>query len=605
MGLTHSSYYSHVSHVRSVATFNEKVIVSPYEDIYPRLDIIDFYDNETYQPQFDLLIQSYQALKERPYEDMRSYYQVSGIHGLPYSAYDGVTGSNPYKSSDFSEGRWGGYCNHGNVLFPSWHRPYMLLIENLLINEAKQIALQYPSRQRKKYIDAAKQLRHPYWDWADEKAAKGVPEVFLISTLEINTPNGKKNVSNPLRNYILPTNLSVPLEKGQNPTDKPNYHIPNMTYNPYTPKGYPTIRHPNSNYDDQYDWLNRNFSVYVPSVLRPGLYQMYHISNYLHFSNHIVTSNDQEMPESNPGHPDPDPKLNLGYAHFASIETTHDGLHLIAGGLGGHMSYVDITAFDPLFWFHHVNVDRLFALWQGVFPDSWIPQNINGNGTYTQGMNYSINEYTDLEPFRKSKSGFWSSSDVRNITKLGYTYLECEKFRGKDSKVLQNYLLELYKPDPYYGTRFFVKVTIERGKLVGPYAIRVFVDLPSANAATPVTSPHFAGFVAMWQSTLKHTNNSLVVGTVDITAAMVKLGIRTEQHGYLNDVNSTTGLLKPTSLFNIDTDINIVPIMMNGYEVSPKNAGVTLVQVFSFKHDKVDKNFLVESSGEFHAFKKF
>ncbi|CAG8795097.1 13519_t:CDS:2 [Dentiscutata erythropus] len=605
MGLSHSSHYSHVSHVRSVATFNEKVIISPYEDIYPRRDLFDFYGNETYRPQFDLLIQGYQALKDRPYEDMRSYYQVSGIHGLPYTAYDGVTGSDPYKSSEISEGRWGGYCQHGSALFPTWHRPYMFLFENLLINEVKQIALQYPSNQRNKYIEAAKQLRHPYWDWADEKAAKGVPDIFLTPTIEINTPKGKKNVSNPLRNYILPTNLSIPLQKGQNPTDKPNYHIPNMTYNPYTPKGYTTIRHPNSNYEDQYDLLNQNFSIYVPSVLRPALYQMYHISNYLHFSNHIVTSSDHEMPESDPGHPEPDPKLNVGSAHFASIETAHDGLHLIAGGLGGHMTYVDITAFDPLFYFHHINCDRLFALWQGVFPDSWVPQNINGNGTYTEGMNYVVNEYTDLEPFRKSETEFWRSSDVRDITKLGYTYLELEKFRGKDPNVLQNYLLELYKPDPHYGTRFFVKVTIERGKLVGPYAIRVFVDLPSANAATPVTSPHFAGFVAMWQSTLKHKKNSFVVGTVDITAAMVRLGIRTEQHGYLHDVNSTTGLLKPTSLFNIGTDINIVPVMMNGYEVSPKDAGVTLVQVFSFEHDKVDKNFLVESSGEFLSFKKF
>ncbi|CAG8657383.1 2553_t:CDS:2 [Dentiscutata erythropus] len=603
MGLSHSSHYSHVSHVRNVATFNEKVIVSPYEDVYPRLDILDFYNNETYRPQFDLLVQGYQALQDRPYEDMRSYYQVAGIHGLPYTAYDGVTGANPYNSSEFSEGRWGGYCQHGNILFPTWHIPYMMLIENLLVGEAKKIAAQYPLNQRDRYIEAAKQLRHPYWDWADEKAIKGVPEIFMSPTIEINTPSGKKNVSNPLKSYTLPTDISEPLQKGQNPTDKPNYNVPNMSYIPYTPKGYPTVRYPNSNYEDRYDLQKQNFSVYVRSVFRPGLYQMFHVSSFLHFSNHIVASDDHEIPESNPGHPVPDPQKSLGYAHFSSIETTHDGIHMVTGGLGGHMSYIDLAAFDPIFFFIHLNVDRIIALWRGVYPNSWVPQNLNVNGSYTEGMNYVLNEYTDLEPFRKSETEFWKSSDVRNITKLGYTYLELEKF--KDPKELQNYLLELYKADPHYGTRYFVKVTIEKGKLVGPYAIRVFVDLPSANAATPITSPHFAGFIAMWQSTLEHKNNSLVTGTVDITAAMERLGIRTQKQDYIHEVNATTGLLDPSSLFNIGTDINIVPVMMNGYEVSPKDAGVSLVQVFSFEHDKVDKNFLVENTGQFYTSKKF
>ena len=27
---------------------------------------------------------------------------------------------------------WGGYCNHGNVLFPTWHRAYLLRLEDAL-----------------------------------------------------------------------------------------------------------------------------------------------------------------------------------------------------------------------------------------------------------------------------------------------------------------------------------------------------------------------------------------------------------------------------------------------------------------------------------------
>ncbi|CAG8802314.1 3142_t:CDS:2, partial [Cetraspora pellucida] len=579
-----------------VSTFNNKIIIKPFEEIYPRLDILDFTQNETYRPQLDLLIQSYQALFDKPYGDMRSFYQIGGIHGLPYTAYDGVIGDHGYKSSELDEGRWGGYCQHGNILFPPWHRPYLLLMESQLVSEAKEIALKYPENERQIYVEAAKQLRHPYWDWADEKAIKGIPEIFISPEIEINSPDGKKKIKNPLKSYTLPVDLSYPLEKGQNPTDKPNYKIPNMTYNPFTPAGYSTIRHPNSNYEDQYDIMNINISTYVPSVFRPGLYQMFHINDYLHFSNHGLTSSGTQMADSNPGHPDP-AKI-VGYAHFASIETTHDGFHIIIGGLGGHMAYPDITGFDPLFYFHHLNVDRIFALWQGVFPDSWVPSNININGTYTELMNTTVDGNSDLTPFRKSDTAFWTSNDVRYIEKLGYTYPELAKFKGKDPKELQSYLLELYKPDPHYGRRFFAKLTIESGKLIGPYSVRVFVDLASANADTPVTSPHFAGFVAMWRSTNNHqaNNNSYIVGSVDITAAMERLGIRMQKHDYVQDVNATTGLLMSTSIFNVETDINIVPVSLDGKGISLKDAGVNKVEVFSFQHDEVNANFLVESS---------
>ncbi|CAG8757341.1 27225_t:CDS:2, partial [Dentiscutata erythropus] len=598
MGLSHSSSF-HNSHVRTVGD-SGSVVITPYSDVYPRLDVLDMYSNETLRPQFDLLVQSYQALFDRSYEDMRSYYQIAGIHGLPYTAYDGVTGgAHQYNNgTDWAKGRWGGYCHHGDILFPTWHRPYMMLIESQLINEAKKIAAQYPDTEKEKYVEAANQLRHPYWDWADLKAIKGVPQFFTDLQLELNTPTGKKNVTNPLKRYYLPVNVSYPLAPGTNPTDKPNYTLPSMNFNPFTPAGYPTVRHPNAKYEDRDDIMNINMSTYVQGVFRAGFYQMFHIDNYLHFSNHAVRgSNDTEMEDTNPGHPDP--AQFVGYAHFASLETTHDGFHLVTGGLAGHLSYPDITGFDPLFFFHHVNIDRLFALWQGVFPNSWLPESgVAINGTYTDDLYNNVNENTSLTPFRKSTTDFWNSKDIRDIETLGYTYPELTKYKGQDPKNLQGYLLQLYKPDDHYGRRIYAKLTIQAGKLVGPYSIRVFLDLPSADASTPVTSDHFAGFVAVWRST---TNSTYVTGTVDITSCMNKLGIRMEKHDYVGDVNATTGLVKPTSLFDVNNDIKIVPVMLNGTGVNIKDAGVTSVQVFSFESDQVDPNFLVESTGQFYG----
>jgi hypothetical protein len=50
--------------------------------------------------------------------DPTSYYQISGIHGEPHVPWNGATAQ-----------KSGSYCQHGSVLFPTWHRSYLLLFE--------------------------------------------------------------------------------------------------------------------------------------------------------------------------------------------------------------------------------------------------------------------------------------------------------------------------------------------------------------------------------------------------------------------------------------------------------------------------------------------
>lgn len=54
-------------------------------------------------------------------EELISFFQIGGIHGLPYIAWDGAGADDPAEAS--------GYCTHGSVLFPTWHRPYVALFE--------------------------------------------------------------------------------------------------------------------------------------------------------------------------------------------------------------------------------------------------------------------------------------------------------------------------------------------------------------------------------------------------------------------------------------------------------------------------------------------
>jgi len=62
-----------------------------------------------------------EVIQDRGQEEYTSYFQVGGIHGLPFNDWAKKQESlNTYRS---------GYCNHGNVLFPTWHRIYASIHE--------------------------------------------------------------------------------------------------------------------------------------------------------------------------------------------------------------------------------------------------------------------------------------------------------------------------------------------------------------------------------------------------------------------------------------------------------------------------------------------
>jgi hypothetical protein len=50
-------------------------------------------------------------------------------------------------------------------------------------------------------------------------------------------------------------------------------------------------------------------------------------------------------------------------SNYIPLETPHNTLHDVIGGDGGNMGEISISAFDPLFWLHHCNMDRHFYTW--------------------------------------------------------------------------------------------------------------------------------------------------------------------------------------------------------------------------------------------------
>ncbi|KAL8842549.1 MAG: hypothetical protein Q9170_000503 [Blastenia crenularia] len=135
-------------------------------------------------PAFDLYIQALQRFQQHDQTTLLSYFQVAGIHGVPFRSWDGVEGNN-----------YAGYCPHASTLFPTWHRPYMALYEQVIWYHAQQIVASYPVSKRARYRNAARTLRIPYWDWS---ITPTMPPEVNQPTIFINAPNGTSSVINPL-----------------------------------------------------------------------------------------------------------------------------------------------------------------------------------------------------------------------------------------------------------------------------------------------------------------------------------------------------------------------------------------------------------------------
>jgi tyrosinase len=87
-----------------------------------RQEIDAWYTNPDNLHQVNLFLLALANFQGMPVTDKKSYYQVAGIHGLPLVPWDERSTSKTPRSIN-------GYCTHNSILFPGWHRPYLLLFE--------------------------------------------------------------------------------------------------------------------------------------------------------------------------------------------------------------------------------------------------------------------------------------------------------------------------------------------------------------------------------------------------------------------------------------------------------------------------------------------
>lgn len=387
------------------------------------------YNEGDKQPLEDLL-RAWKGIKELPPEDPNSFYVLGGFHGAPFA----------YRDSDRLY--WGGYCNHGNVLFPTWHRVYVYKLENALRTIVPSVTM-------------------PFWDeTSEESLTHGIPEILTAETVELDG----EVISNPLRSFVLPAAISDEANAAQAPTG----NVENLYAKP---KGYETERYPRSglvgtpaasaateahnvHYSDPAEnarLLNENVMAWLagnnptPSDPHPagnkGIYWMF--EDCLRASNYTIFSNSTSAHGPN------------GEGHKA-LEDPHNDIHVSVGGIdtlgiaalekakaamesgqiagsNGDMGENNTAALDPIFFFHHCNVDRMFWLWQTqtghVDSIEIIEGDPGANSNASQGPTVGYDWDTELTvesplyPFVTDDGDPYISLDCLNIVEqMGYVY---------------------------------------------------------------------------------------------------------------------------------------------------------------------------------------
>ncbi|TVY83497.1 Tyrosinase [Lachnellula suecica] len=462
-----------------------------------RQEVRDLQKDSTMWTLYILALDMFQYTNQ---SEQLSWYQVAGIHGEPYIPWDNVQ---PVAGNEQN-----GYCHHVSILFPTWHRPYLALFEQVMYDLVQKIALYYPAGPvQDQYVAAGKNFRVPYWDWAavpsDGKSI--LPDSVQGSPgVTVDGPAGTQTIANPLYTYQF-----KPLD--------PKAFI----YGPYNAESevlrYPTNNTPSA--VSQNAAMSRILDTSA-ATFRSRLYVLFSA-----YHNYSTYSNTAWYPDNTLG-------------DYDSIEGIHDQIHAMVGS-GGHMSVTDYSAFDPLFMLHHANIDRLFAMWQVLNPDSYVVPTPAATNTYNFKAGQTLDSQSDLTPFHNPSGAFWNSDTVRDTKTFGYAYPETSAGTGVNvtDQVLKA-VNNLYGDKTTNGTdegiqsrdtttnhrEWIVNLKVDKHALNGSFYVHIFLGPFGADPTTWSFEPNLAGTYAVLDKfNTVYLPNKPVTGTVPITGVLSKL----------------------------------------------------------------------------------
>ncbi|KAF3923215.1 Tyrosinase [Dactylellina cionopaga] len=480
---------------------------------------------QTSQPDtFNLLVLALVELQSRNSSDPWSWYQIAGIHGVPF-----IPWPNP-KDVPAKTNPKMGYCPHQSILFGTWHRPYMLVLEQAIVGAATDIVAQYTGDDKTKYANALKLLRWPYWDWADANDQSFTPSIVKQDTLKVVAPDGAKTISNPFFNYKF---------KG---TENSPFLSP-LTGAKMTTRG-------TSSYTGKTDESAASISMQKGFENRRQL-----VYNTL-------------MAED-------------GFNDFSSsVENIHNTVHgMVGGGGGGFMWFLYYSSYDPIFWLHHNNVDRMMAIWQAANPGAKLTPD-DATDTYQNvalGQNDTLD--TPLYPFKHPDGSWWTSNDVssaNSIWKYGYGFpeLPCGSVSSSSDldTVVTKKINDLYKTKITGRTpakkskraadktvlEWNVNVVIDQAEISGSFSVVMFLGTPPSSVDDWQTSDENVGDLTVLGNPGMAKKSKIVSATIPLTPALTKRNMANLSQ------NDTDAYLKKTLVWSVMSEGKVIDITTLG-----------------------------------------
>jgi tyrosinase len=391
-----------------------------------------------------------------------------------------------YYQDPRSFGYWARYhandCQHGWEEFLTWHRPYLYYFEQQLQDVDSTVTL-------------------PYWDWTDEYDPNFPASLFDMAQADPSAKTDNGIIPEAYRCWLdedgwnnlsasgrvpaatlaaLKTIVTVTPGEGGNPKDFKTYnsglrlfHAAGITYGQ------------DKNSDDAIMtelaqinplWHKLRWPGGDQSLIFEGYPSCDDINNILQGTNFFQFGSG---PTNN--------------HYFGALENIHNLIHNFSGGANpyykmgtnpsdrnnepqfGDMVSAGVTAFDPIFWGHHSNVDRLWAEYQSMHP----------------GINPD-NLSAVLPPWPLDVQ------QTLSIANFGYEYMKAShiyptensvpvsKFKSAKTPVAANVLNDHRRAE--------VRLHKVKYRSRSGFHIRVFLNSPDADIKTPTRgNDHYVG----------------------------------------------------------------------------------------------------------------
>ncbi|KAF3015587.1 hypothetical protein E8E14_008401 [Neopestalotiopsis sp. 37M] len=413
--------------------------------------------------------------------------------------------------------------------FSKWSTDPEAEIQVSLFIRAMQKFQDTPHTERLSYFqvadweDAREHWRLPYWDWAlpdnegQEPALFKTEEIRIRGPATMNSGLSWKTVPNPLYRFQLKVGgalmpmggLEAPFKVEDVLDENGNVDFPSAQCSGTSRHGIEKV--------SKTSWSGLdgvNNSVEVAKAIHSERVQGLTISDMVY-----RLLSDSKEPQSwfdfatTAAHRVP---RQTSWENWISLESIHNNLHDLIGGSTtngltpggiGHMSQVQVAAFDPIFYMHHANIDRLTAIWQTLNPHAWFTT-VAGQPPANSDLTPFHHEFQ--APMKEVR--YFNSDDLQNWSQFGYQYDDLDELKREKGESDENYFdrIRAHIETKYSSTGRVVLQ--DRSNIIGQrtgntyndYIIDILYDRSALNG-NPYTIHFFLGDVD--SSDVASTNN--------------------------------------------------------------------------------------------------